>query len=79
MKNQFQPTSSSAQTSQSLNTQSLKGALKALLHFMIHRPQRSAQSPTVASKDRYRSKAAWYVYLSDSEEQRDWLEQSYHA
>ena len=77
MRNKFQFNSSSNQTQQPFG-QSIKDLWKATRRFMVQRPRASAQSPTIAAKDRYSSKAGLYAYLSDNEEQRDWLERIYH-
>ncbi len=75
MQNKFQtPSSSDQNRSISKPVQEL---WKAMLGFMVHQPQASAQSPTTNPEDRYGAKASLYTYLPDSEEQRDWLERSY--
>ncbi|MEO1396413.1 MAG: hypothetical protein AAFV90_26265 [Cyanobacteria bacterium J06634_5] len=78
MKNQFHSTSSFSQT-QRASERLFKNALRAVLRFMVLRPETSAQQYNIASKDRYSSKAGRYVYLPAKEEQRDWLERVYHA
>lgn len=78
MQNQFHSTSSPRQT-QRASDRSVKSALRAVLRFMVFRPETSAQQYDIASKDRYSSKAGLYAYLPAREEQRDWLERIYHT
>ncbi|MGB3769395.1 MAG: hypothetical protein WA947_22785 [Phormidesmis sp.] len=68
---------SSYDQSQSTLGQSLQSLYKAVKRFMVHRPQPSAQSPTLLAKGKYDAKARLYPYLPKAEEQRDWLDRLY--
>ncbi|PZO11840.1 MAG: hypothetical protein DCF25_18705 [Leptolyngbya foveolarum] len=76
MQSNAQSNSSHSQRQPTLG-QSLQHLYEAVKHFMVQRPQPSAQSPTPSAKDKYGAKAGLYPYLPKGEEQRDWLDRLY--